>query len=523
MLSVAALPLSLTIWGLGIAMWTGAWGMGNLAFGLKEQSAGALSRGLGASGVSLEVFSRIAGGWGRVSSGVPASSALVDASSTLHQAARTATLLAPLAPDMFGFTQPSLYLVSALNDAELFGSGGAPLDVAVIEVDKARFRVTESGSVGKFNPNNAPYAWPITGSVPWYEPQEEYPFANSNFHPNFPYSGRNMLSAWRALGQPEVDGVVTVDVAAVAAVLAAVGPIKTSGYGEVTSDNVVRKVLIDSYRRLPVEIPGAMGRRQEANDELRAELLSHAADWRTALKAFAGLWSAVPGRHVQAYMDQQSWQDVVVSAGLDAQLATPAGDIAGVFIQSGVSKLAVFQDRRIEHRVTVGVDGSAHVTQTVTFTNAVPDGLPGDRTTNRGYLALIFRQRVALRIPERAEGPRVAVGEGEGLVLDGQTGPYPDDTGAQVLWQGMDIPAGRTRTLITDYDLPAGTFGTGSGQEYTLTANPQAMVTPVAVSVMVRFDAGATAPSEGWDVTSGWARWQGTLDRTVNLSLPGPS
>lgn len=516
---ILALPATMTLLALQVAAWSGVWGAGNLAWGLSHQTADAITRGLSGASVSLGAVGRAAAGWGAV---LPGAARMATLGDELAAASRAADEAAPLAPQLLGFDRPVRYLVSALNDAELFGSGGAPLDLAIVELDRARARVVESGSVGQFNPQNTPYAWPITGSEPWYRHGREYPFANSNFHPDFPISGTNMASAWSALGQPQVDGVLTVDVAAVAAVLRAIGPVRTEGYGELTGDTVIRRVLVDAYRELPVDVPGAMEQRQRQNSELRSALIAQMSDPLTGLRALAALWSTIPARHVQAFMVDPSWQQVVVAAGADAALATEPGDLLGVFIQSGVSKLAVFQVRTIVADVEVGADGSAAVQQTVTFINDVPEGLAGDPAAHEGYLALVFRQRAAFRIPASATATGIEVVGARPLVAQGRTGPFPDDVGAAVLWQGQDIRPRHTSTTTLRYALPAGTFGSAAALTYHLTANPQAMVHPVSLQVHVRFATGSAQPADGWQVVDGRASWLGTLDRTLSLSVAGP-
>lgn len=514
-----AAPLVLTVWILLLAGSSGLWGVGNLAWGLQRQSAASISRGLSANSLAFGAAGRLASVWGVV---LPGAGRLTDIGAELTNAGRVAGLAAPVAPQVLGFERPARYMVSALNDAELFGSGGAPLDLAIVEVDRARARVVESGSVGQFNPENAPYGWPVTGSEPWYRAGKKYPFANANFHPEFPISGQNLVTAWSALGQPHVDGVVTVDVAAVAAVLRVIGPLHTEGYGEVTGESVIRKVLVDAYRELPVEVAGAMAQRQRDNSELRSALITQMEDPFTAVRALAALWSTIPARHVQAYVLDPAGQKVVVAAGAQASLATAPGDILGVFIQSGVSKLAIFQKRTIVSEVSVHEDGSASVRQRVTFANEVPEGLAGDADAHEGYLALTFRQRAAFRIPATSIDANIIVDGSRALVGEDRTGPFPDDVGAAVLWQGQDIPPRESSTTTVRYTLPAGTFGRGGQLTYHLTANPQAMVVPATLQLTVRFDSGAPQPADGWQVSDQGATWQGTLDQTLFLGIAGP-
>ena len=516
------LPVALSFWLLLISIWLGLWGAANLALAVRHHSLDSLSRAVDGAARSAGVSAWLATGWGALAPVVPAMQPVADAGSTLRTISAAGLELAPVLPSALGADGPKLYLLNALNDAELFGSGGAPLNYLVLEADEGYLSVPVSGSVSaELNPVNEPYPWVVDGGMPWYRPGSEYPFANSNFHPDFGVSGSNMGSAWSGLGRSAPDGVVTIDVAAVAAVLEAIGPFDSTSYGRVTSGNVLRKLLVDSYRDYPEEVPGANERRKELNTEFQSELIDQLRDWRTALRASVAVWDAIPGRHVQAAMVDPALQRVVEVVGAEGELSRGPGDLLGVFSQSGPSKLAIFQDRQISHVVTVGADGSAQIRQTTIFTSSVPDDLRGDPDSYRGYLALLYRQRVAFRIPESAQRASVQVLGGQGIVRAESVGPYPDSVGAQVLWQGQDIPPGGVSSTVVTYSLPAGTFG-GSGQlEYLLAADPQATVRPALLDVTVDFPPGWISRSGGEQVQvdGPTAHWTGVLDRPVSLRL----
>jgi hypothetical protein len=228
--------------------------------------------------------------------------------------------------------------------------------------------------------------------------------------------------------------------------------------------------------------------------------------------------SLLASRHLQVYMAQPAMQEALTILHAAGELETPDGDIAGVFLQSGVSKLAVFQERVIEHDVVLAEDGSAQVEQTVEFGNAVPEGLEGDPTSHIGYLALIFRQRVAYRIPLAATEITLTQND-KALVPGSKQGPYEDGAGARVMWAGQDIPPGQRTRVVVRYRLPAGSFGTDGRLNYRLTLNPQAMTIPVSVTVRVRFATGTPDLGPGWSTVDGQAQWRGVLDRTLQLEL----
>ena len=225
-LVVLAVPLSATLWMALAGVWLAIWGAGNLAIAARDQSPQALVRGIDGAARSAGIAGLIASGWGQLAPVIPRLAAVSDAGKSLRILSEAGVLAAPVIPAALGQEGSRSYLFTTLNDAELFGSGGAPLNALVVRVDSRDVTIPVSGSVSLgLNRGNVPYAWKVDGGLPWYRPGAEYPFANSNFHPHFPTSGRNMVTAWNALGYEHIDGVITIDVSAVACVLRAIGPL----------------------------------------------------------------------------------------------------------------------------------------------------------------------------------------------------------------------------------------------------------------------------------------------------------
>ncbi len=517
---VLLVPFALSAWLVVWGAWFALWGVANLAMSVPNQSLTSLSRAVDGAARSAGVLSWVANGWGALAPAVPAMEPLTPIGASLKMASVAGLELAPVLPAALGAEGTTRYLISGLNDAELFGSGGAPLQAVMLEADNGTLSTPISGSVSaELNPRNVPYPWDVDAGLPWYAPNALYPFANSNYHPDFGLSGPNMRSAWDGLGFPSVDGVVTLDVYAVAAVLEAIGPIESEAYGLVTADNLVRILLVDAYRDYPgIE---ANARRQALNAQLQSEIIDELKDPQNLMRAAVSLWRVIPGRHVQAWMADPSLQRIVTEIGAGGELSRGSGDVVGVFSQSGPSKLSIFQERSMDHEVVVAADGSAQVTQTTTFTSAVPADLFGDPDSYRGYLALVYRQRVAFRIPETAQDPDVRVRGGAGIVRKPRTGPYPDEVGGQVMWQGQDLrPGDQSKTVVT-YTLPPGTFGSADDLEYWLDADPQATVSPTDLTITVTFPSGqARALGDERAETSGaQARWTGVLDRPISLRV----
>ncbi len=171
--------------------------------------------------------------------------------------------------------------------------------------------------------------------------------------------------------------------------------------------------------------------------------------------------------------------------------------------------------------MTVAVDGSAKVVQSVVNTNAVPDDVPGDRTTDFEYLALIQSQWVAYRIPDTATAATVET-SGKPRVPPGRTGPYRDDSGGQVMWQGTSLVPGASERVVVTYDLPPGTFGGGDSRTYRLTTNPQAFPSQVNLEVRVKFEGAPAVTSSSqdqWIAEEGTYVWRGELNGTLHLEV----
>ena len=137
----------------------------------------------------------------------------------------------------------------------------------MVQADKGALSVPISGQLeSKLSPNNPPIDWEHAGGPPWYREGKRYPFVNSNFHPDFGTASVDMRRAWAALGYPEVDGVITVDMSALASILAWTGAVESPGFGEISSETLLRTVLVDAYRQF--NSPEGVIERHARNEEL---------------------------------------------------------------------------------------------------------------------------------------------------------------------------------------------------------------------------------------------------------------
>jgi hypothetical protein len=281
-------------------------------------------------------------------------------------------------PDALGADGTKRYLVAIMNPAEMRGSGGAPLSVAMIVIKDGKVTVPIKGTTSRVTlgadtrplGENPFLVWPRVKGDP-FQPQLGRPqrFVNAMFNPDFRVSGEQMLRATPTFFGKKTDGVIAIDVVALARLLDVIGPIQ-SEYGELTSQNLVQELLVKSYSEDAGDVVG----RQERNEALMSSMLSSLMAGGQLQGKMDALLSVAPARHVQMYFRDERLQRVVERRDLAGAVPTPtAGNLTAVYTQNGNgSKVDVFQQRTITQQIVLKKDGSAIVNRQVKLDNVTP-------------------------------------------------------------------------------------------------------------------------------------------------------
>ena len=425
----------------------------------------------------------------------------------VQQAVNSLNNLAPALPDALGANGVKRYLIAIGNQAEMRASGGAPLSLIMIEFADGRISIPIKGqtSTQLFPPINASVRWFGPGLNPFFaQNPRDNPFVVTNTHPNFLYSGREMVQAWSGEWDnppyPEVDGVVTMDLTAIAAVLQATGPVQSEVYGEVTADQIGQILLIDAYADFGQEQAQI---RQDANQQLLDELLTRVLSGSDLVPAAQAVASTAPGRHFQLWMRDPTLEQLALDSGSAGFVdSPPTGDWSAVYTQNGnQSKVDVFQQRNVLVTANLQEDGSAKVTQQVTITNATPPDRPEGPPERVGYETMWLKNAYIMYVPDRARdftasyptgfNVRSFKGHsfqqlGRGWVDDGFGNPM-------IRVVGWTAPGEQTAVSVS-YTLPAGTFTnpTTGELEYTLRADPQSLFVNSTLTVQVTGPTGFT-------------------------------
>jgi hypothetical protein len=245
---------------------------------------------------------------------------------------------------------------------------------------------------------------------------------------------------WVALGRPEVDGALTVDVLALEDLLEAVGPV-VIGTEQVDHTNVRRLLLHDQYTRVTQDDQGQAARRDVLGAVARAVLERFDTAEPDPGALARALRDAASGRHLMLWStdpaSQQAWRGVGVAGELE-----PDGVLVAV-LNDGNNKLDPFLD--IDARLTP--TDATHGTLRLRVTNTVgPDEPPyisGARPQDVGGYG-IYPGQLSVSFPA---GTELSVARGPEA---GVAGP---DGVSEVITAGVRIAPGDTVVWEVDYVL----------------------------------------------------------------------
>jgi hypothetical protein len=354
---------------------------------------------------------------------------------------------------MLGADGPKSYFVAFQNDAEARGTGGLPGAFAILTAVDGRL------SFGQFSSDIA-----LLGATSDVALGDGYQrlygnaatqtmYVNSNLSPNFPDAARIWASMWQRKTGRQVDGAFALDPTALSYLLAVVGPAQLSDGSQVDAGNVVTLTENTSYLRFGDDV---LGRKQFLMEVARAV----AAKVTTAQGANTGLvkalaraageqrlllWSATPGLEAQIAPTEVS----------GAVPATPEPYAGLTIVNEAGNKLDYYLDRSLTWQA-IGCGPARGVTATVTLTNTVPAGVTSPQMVSR-YDHPAY--------PVHPGDSRVTVyyvGTADGVLRSAELDGAPITFGSGHAWGhpvftlDVELPAGRTRTLVLNLVEPGG-------------------------------------------------------------------
>ena len=386
------------------------------------------------------------------------------------------------------------YLVALQNNAEMRDQGMV-LSYSLIRFSAGRVVVERSGPIHEFTLDH-PASTPIPegtrevfGSI---NPTQQW--LNVNATADFSFSGRAIVDMFREATKKSIDGVIALDVPALAGLLRVVGPVGVEGIAEpISADNVGRILLHDLYEGL--DSTSDQGPRKERLAEVSAAVVGRlTGGGLDAVTLGRELSHAAAGGHLRLYSAVAAEQRVFEERGLGGGPASISADRTfHVAVENRTaSKLDYFVKPSVAQDVKLGPDGAATVTTTVTLDNQAPQGAAP-----------------SYQLGPDGQNSKVA---GEYLAWVLLWAPAGSTQQQSVTESGLHlqqfvvlVEPGRRRDVVFETIIPAAV----RAGRLDLRLVPQPRLDPVPLTVRLH------AP--GWHL-GGPSSWSGPWDRTLSLS-----
>lgn len=425
----------------------------------------------------------------------------------------TAADVLDLAAPMLGRDGPRRYFLAVVTPAENRGSGGIVGNIGEIAVDGGRLALGGVSRVRTLNETvddaAAAKVLPAIYSAAygaWTVPSD---LQNVTVAADFPTVAEALEAVVPLAGRGEVDGTVSVDPLAVAALLDVVGPVTVPSWPvPIDAGNAAAVLLHEQYVALAGDV------RENFLGEVTFAVWGRltAARLPSPAALAAKLAPVVRGRHIQLHSRRSGEQATLRRLGADGTLPRGGGHhLAVVTNNASESKADWFLRRAVDYRV--GHDpatGVAEATVRVTLTNQAPSsGLPDYVLGGRLLPSGDNRQIVQIYTPFDLVSATV----------DGRPPPVAlRSLGATGNWaHELDIVIPARSAVVIELEL-AGRLTTGAGQvAFELGRQPSVAPDEVSATFQLperwRFTAARGGLAVSGSTLTG--RWQ--LDRNLQV------
>ena len=399
-----------------------------------------------------------------------------------HQATTLEDALAVL-PGLMGSTTPRRYFLAIQNPAEARATGGIIGNFALVTVTNGHIDLTTQGRDDQLNTAGNPPARTLDGPADYlarygrFEPAQTW--QNVTLSPDFPSVGRVIEQLYPQSGGVPVDGVISVDPAALAGVLQLIGPVSVPLWPVPLSGSNVTPILLHDQYLLPqtARLEFMTDLVQSVFDRLKVVDLT---DPKAISAVFAGLFRE---KHVLLYSAAAPEEHEFAQLGAAGALSAAPDDFLATTTQnSSGNKIDWYLRRSVRDDIHLDpATGSVRATVTITLENTAPsEGVPdyviggvGPQATRRGE----NRTWVSIYTPLRLDG---ATFDAQPIGVDHQV-----ELRRNVFSAFIVLEPGSTSTFVVNLSgrvLP--------GPRYELNVFAQPAVTPEQLAVHVSLPAG---------------------------------
>jgi hypothetical protein len=411
------------------------------------------------------------------------------------------------APDLLGGDGPRTYLVLFTTPAEARSVTGFPGNFGELTFDQGHFSLSRFGRALDINAALPEGGASLTGLDEYLDRYSRFgvtrEWRNIPMSPDFPTVADAAAQVYEQGGGRKVDGVLSLDPSALAALLQLTGPISVPDVPEpLDNTNAERFLLLDQYVRFTSNGNNAL--RIDALEELAQRTIRKLTSIQLPGPRALGdlLGPVVDGKHLQLFAFDEPGQRLFDRLGISGRVPALKGstvegydrDFAMVSTtDAGGSKIDVFQHRNLDYRVAWDPDtGAIEATASITITNDAPaSGLPdyvignslgtrlGDGELGTGW-SYSF---VTLYTPWQ---PDRAILDGEEIALQQET-----ELGRLAVSTFVAVPPGGSATLTIHLT------GLLTADEYRLDLGSQPLVDPEQANVDITIRGASDVASRG--------------------------
>ena len=366
----------------------------------------------------------------------------------IERSAQLANRVLPTLPRLFGKDGPRRYFLAIQTPVEARAGGGFIGNYGEVTAEDGRLSLTRIGRQVELTNTglvDRKLEAPDEFLARYARFRPEHTWANVNLSPDFPTDAAVIANLYPQSGGAPIDGVIAVDPAGLAALLAVVGSVEVPSWPTpITAANALQILQYDQYQRFG-------GAREDQRVDFLGEVaqLAWARLTSGALppvpQVIAALGPAVGAKHLMFWSARPEEERLFEQMGGSGRIPPVTGDFVGLVTQNaGGNKIDYFLRRQMDYRVRLNPStGRLAATATITLHNDAPaDGLsfslignevspPLPNGTNRLYLSFYT--------PWELAGARL---DGAPIELEQAT-----ELGRRVYSTGIVIPPKSTATL----------------------------------------------------------------------------
>lgn len=400
------------------------------------------------------------------------------------------------------------FLLLAQNSSELRPTGGFVGTYGLLQFGPSGIELKSFSDIYKLPRDTLNLPLPEGRSIA----HSHLNFRDANWWLDFPTSAETMLKLWDNMKQPEVDGIIALDVPLLQALLKVHGPISVPESSEkITEENAM--LVLNEVVQYELSGTGNRDDRKAAVITLVSKLFGWLSDLPAdqVRPALESITRSANEKHLQLYFTDDVAQGAIEQVGWSGSLDPPAGTTDLLAISNGLvnaSKANYGVTKTVDYSVAVAPDGSAETTLKLGYSKRDEKLLGVPRHWVANY-ARVYRRagtelsdpangfesiNDAVGLPTFGQFVRLNLGQSKELVLQ--------NTLPQAVQQGGPAQAG-----------PDSVTGEADGWHYRLSFAKQADLYETQAAVRV------TLP-EQWRVISAKA-WRRNDGKEIPVTIEG--